>query len=76
MKVLPWDRDGFVLWYRRLEAGGFKLPWVKDGVHSVELRARELAMILDGIDVTKLKRVPPYERGARIKQDKEEKVAV
>ena len=28
----------------------------------MELRASELAMILDGIDMTKLKRVPRYER--------------
>jgi hypothetical protein len=28
----------------------------------VELRVSELAMILDGIDITKLKRVPRYER--------------
>jgi hypothetical protein len=49
---------------------------VKDGARSVELRARELAMILDGIDMTKLKRVPRYERSVRIKQDNEEKVAV
>jgi hypothetical protein len=31
----------------------------------VELRASELAMILDGIDVSKLKRVPRYERAVR-----------
>jgi len=31
----------------------------------VELRASELAMILDGIDVSKLKRVPRYERRVR-----------
>jgi len=76
LKILTWDRDGFVLWYKRLEAGVFKLPRVKDGARSVELRASELAMILDGIDMTKLKRVPGYERGARTKQDNEEKVAV
>lgn len=28
----------------------------------MELRASELAMILDGIDMTKLKRVPRYAR--------------
>jgi hypothetical protein len=28
----------------------------------VELRASELAMILDGIDVSKLKRLPRYQR--------------
>lgn len=76
LKVLTWDRDGFVLWYKRLEAGVFKLPRVKDGARSVELRASELAMILDGIDMTKLKRVPRYERGARTSKDNEEKVAV
>jgi hypothetical protein len=35
---------------------------LKEGARSVELRASELAMILDGIDMTKLKRVPRYER--------------
>ncbi len=76
LKVLAWDRDGFVLWCKRLEAGVFKLPRVKDGARSVELRASELAMILDGIDMTKLKRAPRYERRARTRQDNEEKVAV
>ena len=42
----------------------FKLPRVSAGSRSVELRASELAMILDGIDMSKLKRVPRYERGA------------
>src|SRR5580693_2314431 len=72
LKILLWDRDGFVLWYKRLEAGVFKLPRVTAGARSVELRASELAMILDGIDMTKLKRVPRYERSVRIKQDNEE----
>jgi hypothetical protein len=35
------------------------------GSRSVELRASELAMILDGIDMTKLKRVPRYERTSK-----------
>jgi transposase len=62
MKVLFWDRDGFVLWYKRLEAGVFKLPRVEAGARSVELRASELAMVLDGIDMSRLRRVPRYER--------------
>ena len=76
LKILTWDRDGFVLWYKRLEAGVFKLPGVKDGARSVELRASELAMILDGIDMTKLKRVPRYERPVRTSKDTAEKIAV
>jgi transposase len=62
LKILAWDRDGYVLWYKRLEAGVFKLPRVEQGARSVELRPSELAMMLDGIDMTKLKRTPRYRR--------------
>jgi transposase len=62
LKILTWDRDGFVLWYKRLEGGVFKLPRTEETARAVELRASELAMILDGIDVSRLKRVPRYER--------------
>ena len=62
LKILVWDRDGFVLWYKRLEEGVFKLPRPQDGMRSMELRASELAMVLDGIDVSKLKRVARYQR--------------
>lgn len=61
LKILVWDRDGYVLWYKRLEAGVFKLPKLEAGRHSVELRASELAMVLDGIDMSRLKRVARYE---------------
>src|ERR1700685_1057031 len=64
LKILVWDRDGYVLWYKRLETGVFKLPRAQAAERSVELRASELAMVLDGIDVSKLKRVRRYVRGA------------
>jgi transposase len=65
LKILTWDRDGFVLWYKRLEEGVFKLPREAGAERAVELRASELAMILDGIDVTRLARLPRYARPAR-----------
>ena len=43
----------------------FKLPRAADAGRGQELRASKLAMLLDGIDVAKLPRVPRYERGAR-----------
>ncbi len=78
LKTLVWDRDGFVLWYKRLEAGVSKLPRVEQGARSVELRASELAMILDGIDVSKLKRLPRYQRaienrGSKVAEKKRKK---
>ena len=62
LKILTWDRDGLVLWYKRLEAGVFKLPRAEETARAVELRASELAMILDGIDLSRLARVARYAR--------------
>jgi transposase len=62
LKALYWDRDGYVLWYKRLEEGTFKLPKLKVAQPSIELRASELAMILDGIDLASVKRVKRYHR--------------
>ena len=73
LKILVWDGDGFVLWYKRLEEGVFKLPRVEEGTRRVELRASELAMVLDGIDMTKLKRVVRYRSTERIKKANREK---
>jgi transposase len=70
LKILAWDQGGFILWYKRLESGVFKLPRVSPGARSVELRASELAMILDGIDMTKLRRVPRYERTSGSNREK------
>jgi transposase len=65
LKILVWDRDGYVLWYKRLEEGVFKLPARRPGLPSVELRTSELAMLLDGIDLSKLKRTPRYQRQSK-----------
>ncbi len=62
LKALYWDRDGYALWYKRLEQGVFKFPRIADDAKSVELRASELAMLLDGIDLRSVKRVPRYQK--------------
>jgi transposase len=62
LKVLQWDRDGYVLWYKRLEVGVFRLPQIRSGASSIELRLSEFAMLLDGIDMSRVKRMPRYER--------------
>ena len=59
VKILCWDRGGFVLYYKRLERGRFRLPEIPPGAEEVPIDSTQLAMLLDGIDV---KRVPPPKR--------------
>ena len=62
LKILYFETGGFALWYKRLEEGVFTLPAVRDDQGqippSVELKATELAMLLEGIDLKRLRRSP------------------
>ena len=49
MKLLVWDRTGFVLWYKRLEQGTFELPRAAEGVESVLISWQKLMLILEGV---------------------------
>ena len=74
VKLLYWLGDGLAIWYRRLEKGTFVFPesaaaaglsWSRAvGVRGLEIRATDLAMLLDGIDLASVKRQPRYQRPA------------
>jgi transposase len=51
VKILFWDRNGFVLYLKRLERGRFQLPAVDARTKHVAMEAAQLAMLLDGIDL-------------------------
>jgi transposase len=59
LKILFWDRNGFVLYQKRLERGRFQLPVADETRSHVKLEASELAMLLDGIDLN-AKRLLPW----------------
>ena len=61
LKILYWDRDGYALWYKRLEQGTFRFPKADAG-QKLKLRPSELAMLLEGIDLRSVKRLPRYRR--------------
>jgi transposase len=66
LKILFWDKNGFVLYLKRLERGRFQLPVADETRSHVSLDATELAMLLDGIDLNakRLERWrPSIERG-------------
>jgi transposase len=60
VKILYWDRDGYALWYKRLESGVVRFP-LGNGA-SREVSAAELACILEGLDLTQAKRGKRYAR--------------
>jgi transposase len=51
MKILFFDRDGLVIWYKRLEAGCFQMPQPDGPDNGLEISPAQLAMILSGIDL-------------------------
>jgi len=69
IKILVWHRGGFLLLYKRLEKGRFRIPRVTASARTVTLDATDLAMLLDGIDLEHVKRPklwdPPRSAAAR-----------
>jgi transposase len=49
IKILYWDRDGFCIWYKRLERGVFELP--TRGPAGIELDHKQLSRLLGGLDL-------------------------
>lgn len=69
IKILYWDRDGLVVWAKRLERGTYRLP---DATASrVEMTTAELAALLAGIDLNTARRRHRYARPATPLQNSE-----
>lgn len=60
VKLLLWDRTGYWLLHKRLEAGRFRLP--AESAAGLELTAAELSLILEGIDLAGATRHKRYAR--------------
>jgi transposase len=60
VKILYWDRDGFAVWAKRLEAGTYALPQSRENPR--EMSAAELSALLSGIDLNVARRRKRYAR--------------
>ena len=58
IKILYWDRDGYALWMKRLEAGTFR--WPDPTAAGLEWTPAELAAMLGGIDLRTTRRRPRF----------------
>jgi transposase len=65
IKLLVWQTGGFVLYYKRLEAGTFRLP--TPAGNSLSLSYSELCLLIEGLEVVVTHRrkrfVPPAKMG-------------
>ena len=50
LKILWWEKPAYSILYRRLSRGLFRLPAAVGGDVSVRIDARELALILQGVE--------------------------
>ena len=64
MKLLVWDRSGFVIYYKRLEEGTFELPSSENKEAGVEIKWEELVLILEGISLASVRRRKRYSKSA------------
>jgi transposase len=74
VKMLLWEGDGFVIWYKRLEAGTFAVPGLgaapADGTGNprtagpagAQIRARDLNLLLAGADPLRVTRRKRFQR--------------
>jgi transposase len=68
VKLLYWDSDGLAIWYKRLEEGSFRFPAAPAQAHGLEIRAADLAMLLDGVELESVQRRKRYRRPASATQ--------
>lgn len=60
IKLLHWEPGGFVLYYKRLEEGTFELPSYDIQTGSYQVQWSELAMMVEGISMQRIKHRKRY----------------
>jgi transposase len=62
IKILFWDRDGFCIFYKRLERGTFQLLTTTSDKAGIELDYAQLVRLLGGLDLRTGRRRKRYRR--------------
>ena len=55
VKIVYWDRNGYVMWYKTLADGRFRPPRVNKQCYSITVS--DLTLLLEGIDLVSAKRL-------------------
>ena len=62
VKILVWDRTGFVVWYKVLEQGTFEWPAAEKD--ALEMSWMDIQLLLEGIEIKSVKRRKRYQKAA------------
>lgn len=62
IKLLLWDRTGFLIFYKSLERGTFEMPIFAAGAKSCILSWDKLVLILEGVELKSVRRRKRYRR--------------
>ena len=61
IKLLQWQRDGFAIYYKRLEKGTFELPQITTQ-GAMLISAQQLMLIMEGIKLSSIKKHKRYQQ--------------
>jgi transposase len=62
MKLLLWESNGFIMYYKRLEMGTFEFPKAADGKHYRAIKWETLMLMISGISMKQIHRRKRYKR--------------
>jgi transposase len=64
VKIMTFEGDGLAIFYKRLEVGTYRFPLAPDGNGKMTVRAADLLMVLDGVDLSSVRRRKRYRQPA------------
>lgn len=62
LKMIVWDRDGYWLFYKRLELGTFEIPAFTNQQQCIALSSEQLHLILSGIELASVSKRKRYNK--------------
>lgn len=61
LKLLHWERGGFVIYHKRFERGILALPYLNEGTGGYPITRRELVLMVEGVGLARLRSRKRYD---------------